>query len=79
MSNNRKYQHQRRETEPQNRDELLTLADVGRQIGKTRATISNWVRDGLLEAVRLPSGLPAVRRSEVNKLLANSALKSRVA
>jgi hypothetical protein len=58
----------------ENDDPLLTLSEVGRAMNKSPQTIKRWVMDGLLRAVRLPSGLPAVRRSEVNKFLGGSAL-----
>ncbi len=58
--------------------EMLTLADVGRQLGRSPQTISRWINDGLLSAVRLPSGLRVVRRSEVNKFLRGSALDAQV-
>lgn len=58
--------------------EMLTLADVGRQLGRSPQTIARWIDDGLLSAVRLPSGLRVVRRSEVNKFLRGSALDAQV-
>lgn len=59
-------------------DPLLTLEEVARQIGKTGPTIGRWVNDGLLECIRLPSGLRAVRQSTVNAFLGGSAIKDRV-
>jgi excisionase family DNA binding protein len=59
-------------------DPLLTPSEVGRQLGKSPNTIVNWIRDGLLNAVRMPSGLWAVRKSEVNKLLTASALEKQL-
>lgn len=59
-------------------DPFLTLSEVARRIGKHRSTISRWVRDGLLEASRMPSGLPSVRQSDINRLLSNSALNTTV-
>jgi len=55
-------------------DPILSLAEVGRQIGKSHQTIGRWVKDGLLAAIRTPNGLVGVRKSEVNKFLGSSAL-----
>lgn len=59
-------------------DPLLTLTEVARQLGVTPQTISRWVADGLLVAIRQPSGLWKVRKSEVNNFLGGSALSKRV-
>lgn len=69
-----------RQTDPPTHEEdpLLNVSEVGRQLGKAPATILNWIRDGLLNAVRGPSGLWSVRKSEVNKFLGGSALDKRV-
>ncbi len=50
-------------------DPLLTMSEVARRIGKHPSTIRRWVDDGLLTAVRLPSGLPAVRESQILQLM----------
>lgn len=57
-------------------DKLLTLGECAVIFGKTRQTIGNWVRDGLLRPVRMPSGLIAIRESEVRKFLGASALSN---
>lgn len=59
-------------------DPILTVTDVARQLGKSHTTISRWVNDGLLVAIRQPSGLWGIRRSEVNKFLGGSALQKEV-
>lgn len=59
-------------------DPLMNLSEVARALGKTPPTIFRWVTDGLLVAVRQPSGLWAVRRSEVNRFLGGSALHKQV-
>lgn len=59
-------------------DPILTLSEVGRQLGKSFDTINRWCRDGLLQYVRMPSGLFGVRKSEVNKFLGGSALDERL-
>lgn len=59
-------------------DPLLTLGEVARRLGKHRSTIARWVDDGLLEVIRMPSGLPHVRASQVNQLLQASSIESRV-
>jgi excisionase family DNA binding protein len=55
-------------------DRFLNLSEVARACSKSHTTIRRWIQDGLLTAVRMPSGLYAVRRSEVNKFLGASAL-----
>ena len=66
----------RKDTDPPTHDEdpIITLAEVARQTGKHVSTISRWVQSGLLEVVQWPSGLPAVRQSQVNAILGASAL-----
>ena len=59
-------------------DPILTISEVGRQLGKSAQTIARWCKDGLLSAIRQPSGLFGVRKSEVNKFLGGSALEKRV-
>ena len=59
-------------------DPLLTPHAVGKLIGKRGETVIRWCQDGLLKAVRMPSGLWGIRESEVNKLLAGSALDAKV-
>lgn len=68
------------EAEPKTHQEdpILTLSEVGRQLGKSDMTIRRWVHDGLLQSIRMPSGLPGVRKSEVNKFLGGSALQTEV-
>lgn len=55
-------------------DPLMTQSEVARALGKSPQTIGRWIADGLLAFTKLPSGLPVVRRSEVNKFLGGSAL-----
>ena len=62
------------ETKSHAEDPLMNLSEVARFCNKDPSTISRWVRDGLLRCVWSPSGLPAVRRSEVVKFYGGSAL-----
>ena len=55
-------------------DPLLTCSVVGKMCGKHRSTIGLWVKQGLLPAIKLPSGVPAIRLSDVDKFLGSSAL-----
>lgn len=57
-------------------DPILTLSEVGRQLGKHHTTIARWCHDGLLKALRIPGtvNIWGVRKSEVNKFLGASAL-----
>ncbi len=59
-------------------DPILTCGEVGRAIGKHRTTIWRWCNDGLITAIRMPNHHIGVRKSEVNKILAASALTTRV-
>ena len=59
-------------------DPFLSLSEVARRLGKHPETIRRWCIDGLLKAVRTPSGLLTVRRSVVNQFLGGSALEKRV-
>lgn len=59
-------------------DPLLGVCEIGRQLGKHHSTISDWCYQGLLKAVRMPNRTWAVRKSEVNKFLAASALNKQV-
>jgi hypothetical protein len=57
-------------------DPIITLAEVGRQTGLSRSTISRWVQSGAFEAekiLRKPNGLPAIRQSAINTFLAGTA------
>lgn len=47
----------------------LTISEAARALGKNRNTVAGWIRDGLMAYIRLPSGLPAIPRSEVTKIL----------
>lgn len=59
-------------------DPVLNLSEVARQLGKHPSTIKQWIVDGLLMPVKMPSGLFGVRKSEVNKFLGGSALQQQV-
>jgi len=58
-------------------DPLLNLSEVAKLVNKTSMTVGRWCQDGLLKCVRLPSGLRAIRKSEVEKFIGNSALSER--
>lgn len=58
-------------------DPLMSTGDVARALGKHPATVLRWIQDGLLPYVRI-QGRFSVRKSEVNKLLAGSAIQARV-
>ena len=58
-------------------DPILTMSEVARRVGKSPQTVARWIHDGLLRAIRHPSGLPGIRQSEVNKFLGGSALPVR--
>lgn len=50
-------------------DPLLNLSEAARRIGKAQPTVRRWIAEGLMKAIRLPSGLFAVRESAVNDIL----------
>jgi excisionase family DNA binding protein len=54
-------------------DPLLTPQEVADLCRKHVDTIRRWANDGLLKAVRMPTGLYMFRKSEVVKLLGASA------
>ncbi len=60
-------------------DTVLTMSECARRAGKHPATIKRWIWDGLLKAVRHPSGILGVKESEFNKFYGNSALAARSA
>jgi excisionase family DNA binding protein len=50
-------------------EELLRTEQVAKLLNTSPATVRNWIRLGLIEAVRLPSGQYRVRREDLDKLL----------
>lgn len=59
-------------------DPILTITEVGRQLGKSHQTVARWCQEGLLNYIRMPGGNFGVRKSEVNKFLGGSAIDKRV-
>ena len=51
-------------------DPILTYSEAAEQIGKHRTTVARWVNEGLIKAGKHPSGLPGIRQSQVDKILA---------
>lgn len=58
----------------QHDDPLLTMREVAAMVRKSDQTIRRWINDGLLECVRLPTGIPAVRKSAIDRFIGGSAL-----
>ena len=50
-------------------DPLLTLKAAGDMFNRSPQTVMAWIQQGLLEAVRMPSGKFAVRESTVKAWL----------
>jgi len=74
-------QHSKRKVDrpPTHReDPIVSIPEVGRQIGKDKKTVAMWCRSGLMECVRMPGGQLGVRISEVNKILEASPLHALV-
>ena len=67
------FPHVAKELDPS--DAPMNLSEVARVCGKSPQTIKRWILDGLLTAVRMPTGLYGVRRSELRKFLGASALQ----
>jgi hypothetical protein len=59
-------------------DPLISCAETARQIGKSPQTVARWCREGLLRAVKMPSGHYGVRQSQINQLLQASEIDRRV-
>ena len=55
-------------------DPILSIREVAEQFGKSSQTVGRWIHDGLLRVIRLPSGMPGVRQSDVDAFLGGSAL-----
>lgn len=51
-------------------NDLLTTGQVAAAFNVTPQTIRRWCESGELRAIRLPSGVWRVRRSDVDALLA---------
>lgn len=50
-------------------DPWLTTSQAADLLGVATATVARYVRQGLLPALRLPTGRLRIRRSEVERLL----------
>ena len=55
-------------------EEMLTLSQAGKLVGRTGQTVGRWVQDGLLPCHMLPSGLRVVPRSAIEKFIGGSNL-----
>lgn len=51
-------------------DHLLTVAEVAERLRVTPSTVSLWVRDGRIRAIRLPSGRLRFRATDIDQLVA---------
>ena len=58
-------------------DPILSLREAADQFGKSAQTVGRWIHDGLLRVIRLPSGMPGVRQSDVDAFLGGSALEKK--
>ena len=47
---------------------LLKLAEVQRQLGVSRWTLYEWLKDGRIQGVKLPCGHYRIPEAEVNRL-----------
>ncbi|TWU22461.1 hypothetical protein Pla52o_35170 [Novipirellula galeiformis] len=69
MSRNKEQRTEAKAPPTHKDDPILTYTEAGKMIGKHRSTVGRWVKDGLLKAARHPSGLPGIRKSEIDKIL----------
>jgi excisionase family DNA binding protein len=53
-------------------DHLLTVAEVAERLRVTPSTVSLWARDGLIRAIRLPSGRLRFRAADIDQLVAST-------
>lgn len=54
-------------------DPMLDLSACERLVGRSRHSIRRWIDDGALRAIRDPSGLVRVRKSELAKFYNGTA------
>ena len=54
-----------------NTDEILTTGQVAKEWHVSVRTIQRYIANGQLKAVRLPSGIARVRRSDAEAALSN--------
>ncbi len=50
-------------------DPILDLQAAAEQLGRSPQTLRNWINQGAMQYVRMPSGAPKVRQSTINELL----------
>jgi len=50
-------------------DRLLTAAEVAEKLRVHQTTVSRWVRDGRLQAMKTPGGHLRFHRADVDELL----------
>jgi excisionase family DNA binding protein len=54
-------------------DPLLSVADVARLLSITQPTVREWIKDGKLRAHRAGARFWRIRKSEVDRMLAEQA------
>jgi excisionase family DNA binding protein len=57
----------------QNGRELLRIADVAKELGVGKSTPYDWVRNGSLKALRLPTGTLRIARSDLEQFVRRGA------
>ncbi len=62
---------------PHSEDPLLSCAECGLLVGKTRKTVLRWIEEGLLRTVADPSGRRRVRKSELARWYGATALSDK--
>ena len=64
-----------KKSKEQSPEDLLGYAEVGRMFNKSPQTIRRWVLDGLIPAVRLPTGVYQMRRDAVMSFFSGTPIR----
>lgn len=56
---------------------LLKIKDVAQALNVHRASVERWIKDGKLNAVKLPSGYYRIPEEELNRLLGKGKIEGK--
>jgi len=51
------------------KERLLTTSEVAKVLNVTRHAVAKWIREGKVNAIRLPGGRYRIPESEVRKII----------
>jgi len=57
------------ESDGEDRENLLTVAEVGDWLNLSDKTVHRWIRDGKMDAVKLPTGQYRIPESEIGEMV----------